>query len=132
MHKIGIAQIMETDNAENEVENGGAILDILMAFDRTGGLEAGEGEGVDQLFERYAVLQGLGGEHGKTIEDAAIGRAFFVHVDENFAKRSIGVFARAQEELVTFDGQLLHEAAAAGGKAPANRRWRNVGTGRHG
>ena len=83
----------------------------VVALDQALGLEAGEGEGVDELVQRHAVLQAHRDGDGEAVHNAAEGAAFLVHVDEDFAERAVLVFAGAQIDLVAADDGLLGIAA---------------------
>ena len=82
-------------------------------------LEAREQEGVDEFFQRHAVLQAERDGDGEAVGHAAEGGAFLVHVDEDFAERAVLVFAGAQIDLVVADAGLLRVAGPAIGQAAA-------------
>ena len=84
-------------------------------------LEAGEGERLDELLERHAVLQALRDGDGEAVHHRAEGGAFLVHVDEDLAERAVLVLAGAEEDLVAGDARFLREAAAPRRQAAANR-----------
>src|SRR6185436_10918682 len=69
--KIGDRQL-----AEDVVEDRRRHLDRVVAFDHPRWLEAGEGEGLDELLERYAVLQADRDGDGEVVHDTAEGGAF--------------------------------------------------------
>ena len=56
LREIVAAEIAHGEFAEDVVEDRRRHLDVLVADDRTVGLEAREGEGVHVFFERHAVL----------------------------------------------------------------------------
>ncbi len=84
-----------------------------MSHDRSVGLEAREGEGLDELLERNAVLQTERNGDGKVVHQRAEGRALFVHVDEYLADLATVVFARPEVDFVPADDRLLRVPAAA-------------------
>ena len=85
----------------------------VVALHRARRLEAGEGEGVDILLERHAVLQAERDRDGEVVDEGAQRRAFLVHVDEDLAEAAVVIFAGAQVHLVAADHRLLGVALAA-------------------
>ena len=57
------------------------------------GLEAGVGEFFAEQFQRHAVLQRDGDGQREAVHQAADGRAFFGHGDEDFAGLAVGIEA---------------------------------------
>ncbi len=101
VREIVAAQIADGELAEDVVENRRRHLDVIVTDDRTVGLEAREGERLDELFERHAVLQAERDCDREVVHQRAEGRAFLVHVDEDLAELAAFVFAGAQVDFVT-------------------------------
>ena len=119
MGQIVAAQIGNRHLAEDVVQHRGRHLDGVVALDQARGLEPGEGEGLDIFVQRYAILQADRDCDGEVVHQRAEGRAFLVHVDEDFADRTVLVLAGAQIDLVPADRRLLSIALAAARQAPA-------------
>jgi hypothetical protein len=81
------AEIGDRQLAEHVVEDRGRVLDRVVALHEARRLEAGEGEGLDVLLQRHAVLQAERDRDGEVVHHRAEGRAFLVHVDEDLAER---------------------------------------------
>ena len=94
-------------------------------MDRAIGLEARKGIGLDKFLERNAILQADGNGDGKVIHQAAKGRAFFMHINENFAEATILKFARMEIDFVSSDRGFLDIARASVGEAFAFNRFFN-------
>src|SRR5262245_51068516 len=109
-------QIGDRELAEDIVEDRGRVLDLGVAADETGGLEAGEGEGLDELIERNAVLQADRDGDGEIVHERAEGGAFLVHVEKDLAEPSVVVLAGMKVDLMPADHGLLDVAGAAVGK----------------
>ena len=81
--------------------------------DHAGRLELGEGEGLDILVERHAVLQAERDGDGEVVHHRAEGGALLVHVDEDLAEAAVVELAGAEIDLVAADDRLLGVALAA-------------------
>ena len=88
----------------------------VVALDHAVGLEAREDEGVHELLERHAVLEPERDGDGEAVHEAAEGRAFLVHVEEDLAQRAVLVLAGAEVDLVAAHHRLLRVAGAAIGQ----------------
>ena len=122
MGQIGAAQIGDTQFAENIIQHAGGVLDRVIADDQAGGLEAGEGEGLDEFLQRHAILQAHRDGDGEIVHQAAEGGAFLVHVDEDLAQPAILIFAGMEIDLVAADDGFLGIAFAAMGQPFTLRR----------
>jgi len=100
MGEVVAAEIGDRELAEHVVEQRGRVLDGVVALHEAGGLEAGEGEGLHELFERHAELQAQRNRDREVVHQRAEGGALLVHVDEDFAEPAVLVFAGAQVDLV--------------------------------
>src|SRR3546814_2251903 len=76
------------------------LLDRVVADDRTGRIEAHEGEGVDEFVERDSVLQADRDRHGEAVHERPEGGALLAHVDEDLAELAVLVLAGAQVDIV--------------------------------
>src|SRR5690606_29104789 len=99
--------------AEHIVEDRGRVLDAIIAHDHAGRLEAGEGEGLHEFVQRHAILKADRDGDGKVVHHRTEGGAFLVHVDEDFAQTSIGIFAGVDIDLVATNDSLLGVTLAA-------------------
>lgn len=102
MHKIGSAQVFHAQDSEDEIHHGGAGSDVGVSG-HSARFESSETEGVHVFFKRHAVLQSNGNGHGKTVQQAAVGGAFFERIDEDFSELSLGVFTCSEEEFLSSD-----------------------------
>ena len=114
--EVVAAEIGDGQLAEDVVEDRGGVLDGVVALHQAGRLEAREGEGVDVLLERHAVLQAERDGDGEVVHQRAEGGAFLVHVDEDLAEPPVLVLAGAEIDLVAADGGLLRVALAPVGQ----------------
>ena len=57
MGEVAAVEIGDRQFAEEVVEDRGRHLDCVVTLDDAGWLEAGEGEGLDELLQWHAVLQ---------------------------------------------------------------------------
>ena len=112
MRKIRAVQIGHRQFAEDIVQNGGGVLDAVIALHHACGFEFGKGKGIDEFLERYAILQADGNRDGEIIHHRAETRTFLVHIDKDFAKVAVFIFAGAQVNLVPADNCLLGIALA--------------------
>ena len=112
MREVGAVEIADRQFAEDVVEDRGRRLDRVVALDHARRLEPGEGEGVDEFLERDAVLQPDRDGDGEVVHHRPESGAFLVHVDEDFTKRTIGIFAGPEVNLVAADDGLLGIALA--------------------
>src|SRR5208337_111695 len=78
--------------AEDVIHDGLGVADVLVVAPAAG-LEAGVGELVAQQLERHAVLQGERHGAGKAVHEAADGRAFLGHGDEQLTRHAVLVEA---------------------------------------
>src|SRR6185503_17887121 len=122
MREIAAAEIGDRQLAEHVVEDRRGHLDRVVALDHARRLEAGEGEGLDELLERHAVLQADRYRDGEVVHDAAEGCPFLVHVEEYLADPTVLVFAGAEIDLVPADDGLLRVALAPLGQPLAAAR----------
>src|SRR5579864_2962945 len=90
------SEIRDSQFAENIIQDTGCVLDGIISDHQTGRLESRESEGIDELFQRHAILQSDGNRDGKIVHERTEGGTLFVHVDENFPGPAILVFASAQ------------------------------------
>ena len=116
MAEIGTSEIGDRKLAEHIVENGGRILDAVIALHQARRLEAGEGEGLHIFLQRHAILKAERDGDGEIVHQRAEGRAFLVHVDEDFADLAVIVLAGAQIDFVAADQCLLRIALATVGQ----------------
>ena len=122
MGEVEAAEVADRKLAEDVVDHRGRHLDGVVALDQARRLEAREDKGVDELFQRHAVLQADRDGDGEAVHHAAEGRAFLVHVDEDLAEAAVLVFAGAQVDVVAADDGLLGVACAAGAGARGRAR----------
>ena len=115
MGQIGAIQIADSQFAEDIVQDRRRVLDRVVALNLTRRFEPGEGEGVDEFFQRHAVLQTNRNRDGEVVHHRPEASAFLVHVDEDFAKRVVFVFAGPQVHFVTAHDGLLSIAATTFG-----------------
>ena len=113
MGEVVAAHVADREFAEHVVEDRGRVLDRVVALHGTRRLEAGEGEGVDILLQRHAVLQAERHRDREVVDEGAQRRAFLVHVDEDLAEPAVVVFAGAQVDFMSADDSLLGVALAA-------------------
>ncbi len=95
------------------------ILMCGLPCDHAVRLETREQEGIDELFQRHAVLQAQRDGDGEAVGHAAEGGPFLVHVEEDLAQGAVLVFAGAQINLVIADAGLLRVAGPAVGQTAA-------------
>ena len=100
MGQVVPSEIRYTKFAENIIQDRIGKFNPVIARDMARRFETGKDIGLDKFFERDAILQADGNRDGKIIHQASKGRAFFMHIDENFAQTSIGKFARMQIDFV--------------------------------
>ena len=113
MRQIGPVEVGHGEFAEHIVKDRSRLFDAVVALHHARGLEFGEGEGVDELLQRHAVLQAHGNRDGEVVHHRPETRAFLVHVDEDFTQLAVFVFAGAQIDLMPADIRLLGIALAA-------------------
>ena len=113
MGEIEAAHVAHREFAEHVIEDRGRVLDRVVALHRAGRLEAGEGEGVDILLQRHAVLQAERHRDREVVDEGAQRRAFLVHVDEDLAEPAIVVFAGSDVNLMSAQPSLLRIARTA-------------------
>ena len=89
---------------------------MVIEVDRAVGFEASEQEGLDEFFERDAVLEPQRNGNGETVHEAAKRRPFLVHVEKDFSERSIVVFTGAEIDFMPADHGLLRIPHASRGK----------------
>src|SRR5688572_10306555 len=112
-------QVLHAEHAEDVVDDRGRELDVRVTGDHPVRLEARERELLDELLERYAVLQTDRHRHREAVHQRAEGSPLLVHVDEDLAECAVLVLAGAQEHLVPADVGFLREASALLGQAHA-------------
>ena len=95
MCKVRAIQIANRQLAEDIVKDRGSILDTVVPLNHARWLELGEGEGIHELFQRHAVLKAHGHCDGEVVHHRTEPCALFVHVDKDFAKLAILIFACA-------------------------------------
>ncbi len=117
MGEIVARKVAHGQLAEHIVQQRGCHFDGRIALHRACRIEAGEGEGVDIFLERHAVLQADRDGDGEVVHHAAEGRAFLMHVDENFPELAVVVFAGADIDLMAADDGFLGVALTAVGQA---------------
>src|SRR5208337_4502059 len=83
------------------------------------GLEAGVGELLAHQLERYAVLQGERRGAGKAVHEAADGRAFLGHGDEQLTRHAVLVEADGEVAFVSADAELVSDGQALVGQTMA-------------
>ena len=115
MGQVVAAQVADGQLPEDEVDEAGAQLDGVTASHHATGLEAGEQEGVAELFQRHPVLEAHAHGDGEAVEHGPEGGALLVDVEEDLAKAAVLVLARAEVELGATDGGGLRVATAAVG-----------------
>ena len=85
------------------------------------GLKAGVGEFLAQQLERYAVLQSDGDGAGEAVHQAADGRAFLGHGDEDLAWLPLWLEADGDVAFVASDIELVGDGEALVGQTMAAR-----------
>ena len=93
MSKLVAPKIRNCKLPEQVVKDRGGVLDGFVPAHWTCWLKAREGEGIDELFQRNAILQTDGHRDRKVIHERAEGGAFLVHVDKDLAQTSICILA---------------------------------------
>ena len=93
MGELVPAKIRNCELSEQIVEDRGGVLDGFVPAHGTSWLEAREGEGIDKLFQRHAVLQADGHRDRKVVHERAESSAFLVHIDKDLAQPTIGILA---------------------------------------
>ena len=93
MSKLVAPKIRNCKLSEQIVEDRGRVLDRLVAAHRACRLEAREGEGIDELFQRNAILQTDGHRDRKVVHERAEGGAFLMHVDKDLAQTTVCILA---------------------------------------
>ena len=66
-----------------------AFLIAVVALHHSRRFELGEGEGLDELLQRHAVLQTDRDRDGEIVHHRPEARAFLVHVDEDLTQRTV-------------------------------------------
>ncbi len=112
MREVMAAEIGHGEFAEHVVEDRRRVLDRVVALDHAGRLELCEGEGFHIFLQRHTVLKTQRDGDGEVVHHRPEGRAFLVHIDEDFAKAAVTEFAGAQIHLVPADDSLLGVALA--------------------
>ena len=107
VRQIVPAQVRHSQLAEDVVQRGRRHLDDVVAFNHAVWLEAGEGEAVDEFFQRHAVLETQRHGDGEVVHHGPESRAFLVHVDKDLAQGTVFEFAGPQVDLVTAHDGLL-------------------------
>src|SRR5947209_1336154 len=85
-------------------------------FHKSGGIKLGEDKFFNVLLQRNTILKSDGNSDGKTVQHAAHGSTFLGHVNKDFAKKSIGIFAGAKKNCLSVDLCFLGEAPSFCGK----------------
>ena len=91
LRKLVTVEVLHTERPEDVVDDGIRHLDVRMALNDAAWLERLEGERVDILLERHAVLEALAHRNGEASEDAPQRRALLGEIEEDLAKRAIGI-----------------------------------------
>ena len=113
MREVSPVEIGHRQLTEDIVENGRGRFDRIIALHHARRLELGEGEGVDKFLQRHAILQAHRNRDGEIVHHRAESRTFLVHVDKDFAKRTISILAGPQVNLMAPDDGLLGIPLAA-------------------
>ncbi len=113
MRKIGTVQIGHRQLTEDVIKDRRRLLDAVVALHHARWLEFGECERIDELFQWYAVLQTDRDRDGEVVHHRPEARAFFVHIDEDFAQLAVFILTRAEVHLVPTHDGLLSVALAA-------------------
>ena len=71
MAEIMAAQIGDRQFAEHIVEDGGGVLDGVIALNHARRLELGEDEGIDIFLQRHAPLQAERYRDGEIVDEGA-------------------------------------------------------------
>ena len=79
-----------------------------------------------QHLERHTVLQRERNRRGKGIHQAADGRPFLRHLDENFARLSVRIQANGDVAFMTGDRELMRERRPLLRQAMAHRARRRT------
>src|SRR5207253_223836 len=74
---------------------------------------------IDELLQRYAMLQSERDRDREAVRHAAEGGPFLVHVEEDLAERAVLVLSGAEVDLVVADARLLRVAGPPIGQPPA-------------
>src|SRR6476659_11391226 len=112
MGKLEAAEVGDREFPEDIVEDRGRILDGRVAADQARRLEAREGEGLDELLERHAILQADRHGDGEVVHKRAESGALFVHVEENLAEPPVLILAGVEVNLMPADHGLLDITSA--------------------
>ena len=111
--EIVAAKVGHRELTENVVEDRRRLPNRVIAGNFARRLEPGEDEGVDELFQRHAILQADRDRDGEVVHQRPEGGTFLVHVDEDLAKLAIIELPGVQVDLVAAYGRLLDVPLAA-------------------
>src|SRR5689334_318939 len=110
MHQISAAEIFITQYTEDEVDDRCSGFDIRV-FNETRWIEFGEGEFVNEFFQRHTILQADRNRDRETVHHAAHGSTFFRHIDEDLTERTITILTCTKEYRLSIDLRFLRKAA---------------------
>ena len=110
MRQIGTIQIGHSQFAEDIVKDRRRILDAVVALNHACWLKLRECERVNEFLERHAVLKTNRHRDGKVVHHRAEACALFVHINKDFTKVAVFVFARTQVHFVATDDGFLRIA----------------------
>ena len=116
VNEVSFSEVSDAEFAEDIIDDGSSEFDGTVTSDGSGGFEAREDEGIDVFFEGDAVLESETDGDGEAVHQASEGSPFFMHIDEDFAQRAIGVFARPEVDVILADGGFLSVSASTRGE----------------
>ena len=94
MSKIGAIKVGHCQFTEDVIKDRGRRFDAVVALNHTRWLKLSECEGINELFEWHAVLQTNRHRDCKVVHHRAESCALFVHINKDFTKIAVFIFAR--------------------------------------
>ena len=107
MSQVRPIEVINGEIPHDVIHDGCGHLDLLVAGHGSVRFESHKRERFDEFFEWHAVLQSERDRDGKTVHEAAKGRPFLVHVEEDFPQGAICIFPGANVEFMPADGGFL-------------------------
>lgn len=114
VYEIGAAKVFHAEDSEDEVDDGGCGANVGVRGE-SGRFKASEGEAVHIFFQGNSVLETDGHGDRETVQQTAVGSAFFESVDEDFSELAVVVFAGANVHLLAGDAGFHRDSAAFDG-----------------
>ena len=124
-HLLLAGQEAQLEPAENVVHDALGVADVGVAGP-SAGLEAGVGELFAEQFQRDSVLQRDRNGQREAVHEAADGRSFFGHGDEQFAGLTVRIEADGDVALVVSDFEFVGDGGALFLQLVANGARRSV------